>query len=121
MASKAQQLAAAAADKHQKLRDSYDGGVCFLTWLRLGPWSSDPEGIFSLSAKDTPPPAPGGRQAQREALLAAKATPKEPSSEEVYRAAKLNAPEDERCPRKGGRSPRVAAQRNEEEHHGGLL
>eukprot|EP00965_Chrysotila_dentata_P066405 2198799-Pleurochrysis_carterae.AAC.2 len=89
--SKAQQLADAAAEKHQKARDSYDGGPCFLTWLRLGPWSTEPEGAFALFAKDTPPPALGGRQAQREALMAAKsqAKPKEPSADDVYKAAKL--------------------------------
>eukprot|EP00965_Chrysotila_dentata_P092753 3061942-Pleurochrysis_carterae.AAC.1 len=53
-------------EKLNKLRETYDGGPVFLAWLRLGPLSDKPEASFALSAKDTPPPAPGGRKAQRE-------------------------------------------------------
>eukprot|EP00965_Chrysotila_dentata_P173936 5741736-Pleurochrysis_carterae.AAC.1 len=55
------------AEKHQKLRDAYDGGVVFLAWLRLGPWSAKLEPAFALSDEtSTPLPVPGGHNAQRE-------------------------------------------------------
>eukprot|EP00965_Chrysotila_dentata_P206562 6183604-Pleurochrysis_carterae.AAC.1 len=44
----------ALAEKHQKLRKTYDGGVVFLSWIHLGPWSEKPEPAFALCEANTP-------------------------------------------------------------------